>query len=1178
MIGREKNVLYLEKVKIGSFNCQGIQNKIEDFIFQRELRQYDIFAVNETWLSNGTDININGYKFFPLCRKKELGKTKGGIGWFIREDLRKWIKILYNISDENFLWCKLDKTFFNFTEDLYICSVYIPPEYSSREKRLGKDHFKRLTENILKIKSENIILVGDFNARTRLYEDIIESEKNVEDYMPASLSSCVKLKRSNQDKKGNKYGKLLTNLCLKSNLYIANGRTLGDLQGKYTCYERNGASTVDYAVISENLHSSIDKFSISEPFLTSDHCVLRLTIKLTKKINKLMSKEQSFPRIKWNDNNKNNFLKFMKIPSTIKRIKEIENIVDNGQDKDASNIIKQINDIYTISNKLLYKPSKNKHKSTRPKKWYDSSCFEMSKRLKLVSKLLSQSPKNSYLRGRLVTTRKEYKKLIRQKKKEWKNHIINELENMKTQNSKEYWKIINELQGKTKMSNISNPEKFERFFKKLYSEEIQNKGTFHENIEDTIKKYFEDENIEGKRNEILDAEITVEELKKHIEKLKNNKSTGPDGIPSEMIKCSPDILINLILKVINKIKESRIYPDIWCLGITSLIFKNGDDEDPNNYRGINVSDVLSKLFISIINERFNKILVQNKIIGDYQIGFKEKCRPADHIFVLKNIIDKYLGNGKKVYACFIDYEKAYDNVWREGLYYKMMKLGITKNIITLIKNMYDKNKQSLKMNGHITDPIPTIKGLKQGCVISPIIFNMFINELPKCFNESCQPVKINNTNISCLMYADDIVLLSESREGLIKSLKNISTYNKKWCLNINKNKTKIMTFQRFGKLKCNNIKYDEHTLEDVKQFKYLGTIIDKSSSFKQNDIFLKKKGLRASFSIINKLGTNLRVSSLIKIFEKVIEPIILYNCEISQAFLPNNWSFIKFKENIWNQNDEISKVLNSFLRQILGVRKKTTTWGILSETGKYPLIMKVYIQIMKYWTRLLHIESKYMQESLINSHNIWNLNKNSWFRTIEYLIKYTNMELTFKIEDIISKPNKFLEEFKLRLHKKFLNFWNEEVNSKKDGKLDFYNNTKKQFSFEKYLDIIKREYRIPLTSIRLSSHNLPVEKLRYQKVRRDKRLCQICDLKEIGDEMHYLTKCENANMKSLRCIFLNNIKKIQQQFEKFECQNIMMYCLNMKDESIYESFSTYVKDIFEIYKEEEEIAREIFQT
>ena len=140
-----------------------------------------------------------------VLKVTNLGKIKGGIGWFIREDLRKWVKILYNISDEKFLWCKLDKTF--FIEDVYICSVYIPPENSSREKRLGKDHFKTLTENIIKIKSENIILIGDFNARTRLYEDIIESEKNVDDYVPESLSSCVKLKRSNQDKKGNKYVK-----------------------------------------------------------------------------------------------------------------------------------------------------------------------------------------------------------------------------------------------------------------------------------------------------------------------------------------------------------------------------------------------------------------------------------------------------------------------------------------------------------------------------------------------------------------------------------------------------------------------------------------------------------------------------------------------------------------------------------------------------------------------------------------------------------------------------------------------------------------------------------------------------------------------------------------------------------------------------------------------------------
>ena len=96
--------LELKTLKIGSFNCQGIKDKIEDIIFEKELNNHDIFAVSETWLSNKEKISVNGYKFFPICRDKELGKIRGGIGWFVRDDLRKWVKILYNISSENFLW------------------------------------------------------------------------------------------------------------------------------------------------------------------------------------------------------------------------------------------------------------------------------------------------------------------------------------------------------------------------------------------------------------------------------------------------------------------------------------------------------------------------------------------------------------------------------------------------------------------------------------------------------------------------------------------------------------------------------------------------------------------------------------------------------------------------------------------------------------------------------------------------------------------------------------------------------------------------------------------------------------------------------------------------------------------------------------------------------------------
>ena len=107
----------------------------------------------------------------------------------------------------------------------------------------------------------------------------------------------------------------------------------------------------------------------------------------------------------------------------------------------------------------------------------------------------------------------------------------------------------------------------------------------------------------------------------------------------------------------NKIIKSSIYPKDWCMGTTSLIFKDGDEENPNNYRTINVGNILPKLFMSIINSRVNKLLTENKAIGDYQIGFKKNSRTADHVYVLKSIIDKYIENGKNYILVLSTFKK-----------------------------------------------------------------------------------------------------------------------------------------------------------------------------------------------------------------------------------------------------------------------------------------------------------------------------------------------------------------------------------------------------------------------------------------------------------------------------------------------------------------------------------------
>ena len=111
-------------------------------------------------------------------------------------------------------------------------------------------------------------------------------------------------------------------------------------------------------------------------------------------------------------------------------------------------------------------------------------------------------------------------------------------------------------------------------------------------------------------------------------------------------------------------------------------------------------------------------------------------------------------------------------------------------------------------------------------------------------------------------------------------------------------------------------------IENVKELKYLGNIITSTGNFQQNDKYLKLKGLRSSYQIMKILGMHMKPSKSIKLFEKIVEPILLYNCEITAAYLPHKWNFHKFKLNIWSIIMEVDKVLKNYIPQILGVDKK----------------------------------------------------------------------------------------------------------------------------------------------------------------------------------------------------------------------------------------------------------------
>lgn len=141
-------------------------------------------------------------------------------------------------------------------------------------------------------------------------------------------------------------------------------------------------------------------------------------------------------------------------------------------------------------------------------------------------------------------------------------------------------------------------------------------------------------------------------------------------VANEMLKHGGYLMLNSLGKLFNFILNSGTFRQSWNESYLVLLYKSGNRLDPSNYRGISITSNLGKLFNRIIHTRLLEFVKSMSLISENQIGFKENCRTSDHLFSIKTIIDRY--KSKKVYAAFIDLRKAFDTVWREGLFYKLL--------------------------------------------------------------------------------------------------------------------------------------------------------------------------------------------------------------------------------------------------------------------------------------------------------------------------------------------------------------------------------------------------------------------------------------------------------------------------------------------------------------------------
>ena len=1010
------------------------------------------------------------------------------------------------------------------------------------------------------IRKGNVLILGDLNARIGMDKDQQVDIPILDDITPHKQTMA--LDRSSCDPHINKYGKKLKQLCQGLGLTIANGRAPGDLLGNFTCYNNGGSSVVDYVICDSSFFKRVKKMKVQAPVFSSAHTPLEVLIDCKVSVSNKVEKAPlpPAPRIKW-DPYKAELLKAEIASSTNKeKLATInENLSKAANTNEIDRYAKELTNLLFDTSTKVMKLAKKGKRPQKPKtnEWFNSDCVKLKNRLKNLSNLFTKNPKDPYIRGKLSVVRKEYRKVMKMNKTNFEIRNIEELQKL-SNNPKEFWSHIKKINNKNKQSNSNNipsdiwVEHFSSLNKKDPANDPMHKD-YCAHIEDKVNNLLKGA-VGAAHCEITDRPFTYDEIKWGLKKMKKGKASGLDGVSNDILVCCAESIIPTVTILFNRLIKCQHFPNQWSISVMVPIHKGGELDDPNNYRGISLNSCLSKLFTLLLNTRITQLCEENNIIHENQIGFRKGYRTSDHVLTLKTLVDQAFQKKEKLYVCFIDFKKAYDMVWRNGLYLKLLKYGVSSKFVNLIKDMYSKLLVSINVLDGLSIPFKSHIGLKQGCNLSPILFNIFINDLVDMIGyDNMDSPFLGPKQVSCLLYADDLILISESKEGLQKSIDKLSQFTKEWFLEVNIKKTKCMVFAKGRPNKIPPIwKLNGKPMEVCDSYCYLGVTFTRSGSLKPAAQILNEKAVGAMFSLIrntNKHGA-CSIDIMMELFDKMIVPIALYNCEVwgVNDMFPQDpkkeCNPISIKKLSDNPTENIQF---KFLKIILRLPSRTSNWATISEVGKYPLTLKIIKQICKFYIHLTQSSSSIIQAVIKTNKALASKGYHSYYSYIERIFKLAGVSHLLYTCD----PNEIeyqidcLDKSLVSIYKKC---WVKEQECfKLNSKLELFSEIKESFEMAEYVKTIKNpKHRAALTKVRLSAHKYPIETGRYENKAREDRDCPLC-CKSIGDEDHYLFECCHPFIKKACAPIRQQLLNLNPSLKNMGSKSRMKFLINNHD-------------------------------
>lgn len=439
-------------------------------------------------------------------------------------------------------------------------------------------------------------------------------------------------------------------------------------------------------------------------------------------------------------------------------------------------------------------------------------------------------------------------------------------------------KIVPELRARDG-SLISNPLDKANVIAKVYDEiHRQNREMGDPNFEAVVMSEINSFSQATESNRFEPRLADATEVGRVLKGLKNKKSVGPDAIPNVVLKKLPGSVHEFMAKLINCILSMGYYPNSWKAAHVIPIPKPGKPaNEAKNLRPISLLNSLGKIIEKILHVRILEHCVEKHLLPDNQFGFRSRHSTVHALIRLFEEAIMGFNDCKITIAAFLDIEKAFDTMWVEGLIYKMIKMSFPCYLIRIVFSYLKERSFRVKLGDQLSDPVTVNDGVPQGSILGPLLFIIFMIELP------------THMNTTLTVFADDTstfstrLIQSRAKTNVQSHLDKLHQYYQKWKIRVNVEKSEALFVQRSNRSRAINqnacgIEMNGTKIPFKESVRFLGYYVQ--SNLKHNDhvnrMLLKvNAGLHKLYPVM-RANNGISQEVKVKIYVTILRPVLSY--------------------------------------------------------------------------------------------------------------------------------------------------------------------------------------------------------------------------------------------------------------------------------------------------------------